>query len=327
MAKKGNFTRIPFSLFDKLSEREMDLKDVLVYFGITRNIDGFPLSYRRISNITGVSRSMVQKSVQRLVANRLIRFTVAKTTHTVVSNGTSRNFVNDILLFRNLVDFDVEKYREFPNSYLHLVSSAKQVSQMYGVAEASQLTPIDIGILMYIKRRKFENDKVLRPNDLFQINSYEDSKTLGITRTTFRKSIKRLTTFRFIRINRLDRTVLINNPLIKNFLTFKIDLIKKQSVKKIANPDKFNEYDRVYLRFEIEQAVSRIAVGAMRRHVLDLKCREYISETEFHYFTGLCDTRESHLKNNPDEQSTEQFTDPRELFPLEITTSNANRVR
>jgi predicted XRE-type DNA-binding protein len=327
LSTKGNFTKVPFSIFDKLSERNMDLKDIIVYFGITRNIDGFRLSYRRISEITGVSRSMVQKSVERLVANKLVRFAVSKTAHTVSANGTNRNFVNDILQFRNLVDFDVEKFRMYPNAYLHLVSTAKQMQEIFRIKDASPLTPIDVGVLMYIRRCKFEKENVPQENDRFQLNSYSDSKALGIARATFRKSIKRLLGLRFIRISSLDRTVTINNASIKNFLTFKTDFLRKQSVKKIANPDTFTDIDRFYLRCEIDHAHSPTAVSTIKVHVLDLMRREYLSETDYQHFAALCDAKLKNLRENPVEPAPEQYADPRELFPLEVTSGKVNRRR
>ncbi len=71
MEKKGNFTRVPYKLFDGLSKNEMDIKDVMVYFGITRNKDGFQLSLRRLNKITGIPVATVKESIERLVKTQV----------------------------------------------------------------------------------------------------------------------------------------------------------------------------------------------------------------------------------------------------------------
>jgi DNA-binding MarR family transcriptional regulator len=315
MQEKDNYTRVPFRLFDQLVEKEMDVKDVLVYFAITRNRDGFQLSLRRLNRITGIPRPTIQKCIDRLITNRYISKKTRLLTDTITISREPTEIMNQYVFFTNKVDFDVDKFRTYPNFWLHLPTDRRLFIQMYPGTKGWLLSPVDVVVLMYIKRKKFESDKQ-RLQDPYRVNFTEDAATLGLTRGTFSKSFKRLSNLRFISYSQATKHVGIRHSAIRDFVKLK----KTYALAKVAREEivmkEFSVIDRVNLEVKIREAGNVVSVQIIKEYVLELFGTEIITEAQMVELIGMANDRDSYLRAHYEEALTGETLTKEDFYPI-----------
>jgi len=315
MQEKDNFTRIPFRIFDQLVEKGMDVKDVLVYYAITRNRDGFQLSIRRLNRITGIPRQTLQKCIDRLILNRFISKQTRLLTDIISIQKQQTEIMNQYMFFKNRVDFDVDKFRSYPNFWLHLPTDRKVFSQMYPGTKGWLISPVDVVVLMYLKRRKFESDKVPL-KDPYCVNMTEDSAVLGLTRGTFSKSFKRLITLRFISYSQATKHVGIRHSAIKAFVKLKKDYALSNCSKEELVMKEFTVIDKVNLEVKIREARNVVSLVAIKENLLELFGAELITEAQMIELIGVANDRDSYLRAHYEEMLTGETLTKEDFYPI-----------
>ena len=317
MEKKGNFTRLPNNLFDGLAKNDMDIKDVIVYFGITRNKDGFQLSLRRLNKITGIPILTVKESIERLVKHKYISVKTETVKDVIPVSSGQIEVVNEYKYFTNLVDFSSGEYREFPNFWLFLATGRTDFDLIYPGMDGMYISPSDVAVLMYLSRRKFQNDKVVG-KDLYRVNFTADSAIVGLTRSTFAKSFKKLIDLRFIAHSPSSGKIAIRHGSVKEFFLLKKKYVLSKHATEETVLQKFSIIDRVNLMAKIERATNRGSVQAIKDYVMKLMQAEKITEAEAAVFFSLADGRITFLHDHYEETSDATTLTAEDFYPLTL---------
>ncbi len=232
-------------------------------------------------------------------------------------NTGEREFLNQYMYFRNLVDFDLGEYREYPNYWLLLATGRADFDLIYPGTDGMFLSPSDIAVLMYLSRRKFENAKVAG-KDYYCVNFTADSAVIGLTRSTFSKCFKKLIDLRFIQHSPSTGKIGIRHQAIREFFLLK----KKYVLSKVATEEtvleKFTTIDRVNLMSKIEMAINRGSVQAVKDYVLKLMGAEKITEAEAAVFFSLADGRMTFLHDHYEETSDATTFTAGDFYPLTV---------
>ena len=319
MQEKENFTRIPFKLFDQLVEKQMDVKDVLVFFAISKNKDGYQLSLRRLSKITGIPRPTIQKCIDRLVKNKYISKQTRLLTDTITIGREPTEIQNQYIFFKNRVDFDLDLFRAYPNFWLHLATNREVFKEIYPGTEGMLISAVDVVVLMFIKRKKFESEKQ-RLTDPYCVNFTSDAAVLGLTRGTFASSFKRLIDFRLISFSRVSKHVAIRNSAIKAFVKMKKAYALANCSKEELIMKDFTIIDQVNLTVKIREAQNFGDIQAIKDYLLDLFGAERITEVQLMEFVQLADRRATYLRDHYEETLGGETLSKEDFYP--ITTRN-----
>lgn len=319
MQEKENFTRIPFKIFDLLVEKEMDLKDILVYFAITRNRDGFQLSLRRLNKITGIPRSTLQGCIDRLVKNKFVSKQTRLLTDVITIRNGQTEIMNQYQFFTNRVDFDLDKFRAYPNYWLHLTTNRDVFKEIYPGTNGMHISAVDVVVLMYLKRRKFEGEK-RRLTDPYRVNFTSDAAVLGLTRGTFASSFKRLIDFRLISFSRVSKHVAIRNSAIKAFVKLKRDYALANCSKEELIMKDFTIIDQVNLTVKIREAQNTGDIQVIKDYLLNLFAADRISEAQMVEFVGMADNRAKYLKDHYQETLSGETLVKDDFYPITTKT-------